>query len=227
MVTTVVFDLDDTLYDEADYCRSGFAAVAKYLASRAGTPPVGLIFAEMWNQFMAGNRSKTFNAALDALGIDYDQQRIAELVGVYRNHVPAIPLPPESEQVLRELKGKYALGLLTDGFLPAQQLKVQALGIEQYFASIVYTEQFGREFWKPSAAGFEKILRDLSSRPENAVYAADNEQKDFIAPNRLGMVTIQLLRPARVHRAACAGPGAAAHHIIHKIGELPALIETL
>ena len=227
MVTTVVFDLDDTLYDEAEYCRSGFAAVAKHLAVDNAAPAAGLIFAALWNQFMAGNRSKTFNAALDELGIGYDQQRIAELVGIYRNHVPAIALPPDSEQVLRTLSAKYSLGLLTDGFLPAQQLKVKALGIKKHFASIVYTEQLGRESWKPSPAGFEKILHDLDGRPENAVYVADNEDKDFIAPNKLGLATVQLLRPARIHRSASASPGAAAHHIIHKISELPALIETL
>ncbi len=227
MVTTVVFDLDDTLYDEVEYCRSGFAAVAKYLAGGEEAPLAGAIFAALWNQFMAGNRSKTFNAALEELGMGYDEQRIAELVGVYRNHVPTIALPLDSQEVLRKLRAKYALGLLTDGFLPAQELKVQALGIEKYFQSIVYTEQLGRDCWKPSPAGFEKILRDIGSRPENAVYVADNEQKDFIAPNTVGLVTVQVLRPARVHRATCAVPGAAAQHVIRKIGELPALLETL
>jgi len=249
MIATVVFDLDDTLYDEIDYCRSGFAAVAKFLAgfsgrsldfardacartaapacSAHGMPTAGLLFATLWDHFKTGNRSKTFNAALDDLGMDYDEQRIVELVGVYRNHVPTIALPPDSEEVLRKLRAKYALGLLTDGFLPAQQLKVQALGIEEYFASIVYTEQLGRESWKPSPAGFEKILHDLGGKPENMVYVADNEQKDFIAPNRMGFATVQLLRPARVHTSACAGPGAAAHHVISQISDLPALVETL
>jgi putative hydrolase of the HAD superfamily len=227
MIGTVIFDLDDTLYDEIEYCRSGFAAVAEFLAGRDGTPAAGLLFATLWNHFKTGDRSKVFNAALDDLGIDYDKERIAELVGIYRNHVPAIALPPDSEEVLRKLRAKYALGLLTDGFLPAQQLKVRALGIEAYFASIIYTEQLGRECWKPSPAGFEKIVRDLGGRPENAVYVADNEQKDFIAPNKLGFVTVQLLRPARVHISACAEPGAAARHVISQICELPALVETL
>ena len=227
MIATVVFDLDDTLYDEIEDCKSGFAAVAKFLAGRHGTPTAGRIFDALWGQFTAGNRSKTFDAALDELGIDYDRERIVELVGVYRNHVPTIALPPDSEEVLRKLRAKYALALLTDGFLPAQQLKVQALGIEEYFASIVYTEQLGRESWKPSPAGFEKILHDLGGRPENTVYVADNEQKDFIAPNRMGFATIQLLRPARVHASALAGPGAAAQHVISQISDLPALVETL
>jgi len=227
VIATVIFDLDDTLYDEIEYCRSGCAAVAEFLSGLDQTPAVGRIFDALWGQFTAGNRSKTFDAALDELGIDYDKQRIAELVAVYRNHVPTIALPPDSEEVLRQLRAKYALGLLTDGFLPAQQLKVQALGIEGYFTSIVYTEQLGRESWKPSPAGFERILHDLGGRPETAVYVADNEQKDFIAPNRMGFATVQLLRPARVHTSALAGRGDAAQHVINQISALPALVETL
>ncbi len=228
MITTVIFDLDDTLYDEVEYCRSGFAAVAEFLAGRDGTPTAGLIFATLWDHFVTGNRSRTFNAALDELGVGYDQRRIGELIDVYRNHVPEIELPPDSRDVLAELSTRYTLALLTDGFLPAQQLKVQALGIERYFASIVYTEQLGRDCWKPSPAGFEKVLEILNARPDSAVYVADNEKKDFIAPNRLGFVTVQLLRRGRICTSACPGEsGGAARHVIHQISQLPALLDGL
>lgn len=228
MITTVVFDLDDTLYDEIDYCRSGFSTAAEFLAGRPGAPSAERIFAAMWDQFTSGNHSRTFNAALDELGLGYDQRRIGELIDVYRNHVPRIELPADSRDVLDKLSIKYTLALLTDGFLPAQQLKVQALGIERYFAKIVYTEELGRDCWKPSRAGFEKVLQSLGARPEGAVYVADNENKDFIAPNKLGFVTIQLLRRSRIHTSACPEePDAAARHVIHQISQLPALLEQL
>jgi len=41
MITTVVFDLDDTLYDELDYCRSGFRAVAESVADLPDALPAG------------------------------------------------------------------------------------------------------------------------------------------------------------------------------------------
>jgi len=80
MITTVVFDLDDTLYDEVDYCRSGFAAVADFLAALPDTSSAGQIFTALQNQFSAGNRTKTFNAALEELGISYDGEMITELI---------------------------------------------------------------------------------------------------------------------------------------------------
>ncbi len=227
MITVVVFDLDDTLYDEIDYCRSGFAAVAEYLANLPGVHPADRIFAALWGQFSAGNRTKTFNAALDELDIAFDSIRIKQLVDVYRNHVPRIALPDESREILDELRTKYKLALLTDGFLPAQQLKVRALGIEGYFAVIIYTEQLGREFWKPSPVGFEKIMYDLGAEPDNMVYIADNENKDFIAPNSLGFSTIRLVRPAGMHAAGCDEPGAKAQHETRRIEQLPVLIGQL
>jgi len=38
MITTVIFDLDDTLYDEVEYRRSGFASVAEFLADSPDRP---------------------------------------------------------------------------------------------------------------------------------------------------------------------------------------------
>jgi len=227
MITTVVFDLDDTLYDEIDYCRSGFEAVAEFLAKPAETPNAERIFDALWEQFKAGNRIKTFNAALQQLGIDYNDKLIGELIEVYRSHIPKITLPADSRDVLYRLSGRYILGLLTDGFLPAQQLKVQAMGLEKYFKCIIYTEQLGRNCWKPSPAGFEKLMQDLNAEPETICCVADNQMKDFIAPNKLGFLTIQIIRPARIHTESSQESGAAAQYIIHEISQLPGLLEKL
>jgi len=237
MITTVIFDLDDTLYDEIEYCKSGFAAVAEFLANlpeprtlsivEGEAPPAERISAVLWEQFTAVNRTKTFNAALHKLGMAYDDKLIEKLVEVYRNHKPKITLPQDSRDVLCELSTKYTLALLTDGFLPGQELKVRALGIEKYFKLIVYTEQLGRECWKPSTAGFEKIMQSLKCEPEHTAYVADNEKKDFIAPNKLGFSTIQLIRPARIHRPVSVESEAAAQHTISEISQLSGLLEKL
>jgi len=226
MITAVVFDLDDTLYDEIEYCRSGFATVAGVVAKLPKVPAAGQIFDAIWKHFARGNRQKTFNTALEELGIAYDERLIRQLVRAYRNHDPQITLPADSRNVLEELSTKYTLALLTDGFLPAQRLKVKAMGIEKYFRCILYTEQLGREFWKPSQVGFEKLLTSLNVKPESAAYIAVNAKKDFIAPNRLGFLTIQVIRPARIHTATSPQPGAAAKHVIHNISQLPALLST-
>ena len=227
MITTVIFDLDDTVYDEIEYCKSGFEAAADFAANLHETPDAKQIFSAFWQQFTAGNRTTVFNKALDKLKINYDKKLIDELVKVYRNHFPKINLPRDCRDILCQLKEKYTLALLTDGFLPAQQLKVQALGIEKYFKSIVYTEQLGRQFWKPSPVGFEKLLKSLNAEPEAAAYVADNEEKDFIAPNQLGLSSIQIIRPGRLHTESSEKPQAKAQYVIYKISQLPQLLQKL
>ncbi len=228
MLSTIIFDLDDTLYDEIEYCRSGLHFIADFLAESIKTVTTEQLFNTFWAQFTAGNRTKTINLALDELNISYDDKLINCLITIYRNHVPKIKLPKDSRDVLEQLQDKYTLALLTDGFLPAQKLKVQSLRIEKYFNRIIYTEQLGREFWKPSTIGFEQLLRNLNAKAETAVYVADNEEKDFIAPNKLGLATIQILRPARIHtRLSQQQPYAAAQYTITKISQLPHLLDRL
>ncbi len=227
MITAVIFDLDDTLYDEIDYCRSGFASVCERIAHLPGAPAAERIFEALWKQFATGNRTRTFNAALDDLGMTCDDRLIAELVRLYRTHVPNIKLPSDSRDVLARLSRKYSLALLTDGFLPAQRLKARALGIEKYFKMILYTQDLGRDSWKPSLAGFEKIMQTLNAHPQSMACVADNELKDFIAPNKLGMATICLLRPSRIHTQTSTDPNAKPHHTITQIADLPALLDRL
>jgi len=222
MITTVVFDLDDTLYEELDYCRSGFRAVARFLAKVAPISCSDDVFASLWRHFSAGNRTRTFNAALDDLGLDADEALIAQLIEVYRTHRPSLELPADSRQTLEALQKTHTLALLTDGYLPAQRLKVQALGIEDYFQGILYTEQLGRAFWKPSPVGFERLAEQLDVVPTQMVYIGDNEAKDFIGPNKLGMLTIQLRRAARLHSDAASADSQAHPKItIRDITELP------
>lgn len=227
MITTVVFDLDDTLYDEIEYCKSGFRTVAARLSEMQQNHTPEQIFNTLWAIFQAGNHTKTFNAAIKKLKIPHDGQIIGELIDIYRNHKPEISLPPDSLDILDILKKQYTLAMLTDGFLPAQQLKVQALGIANYFKCILYTEELGREYWKPSPAGFEKLLQILQSAPEQIIYVADNEKKDFIAPNKLKLDTVRIIRPLSLHKYESDKPEEKAHHIIHEITQLPDLLARL
>lgn len=230
MITTVVFDLDDTLYEEIEYCKSGFRAVADFLSrlsTAEGMYSSEAVFKILWNYFLTADRSRIFNAALDEMNIDYEEETIRNLVGIYRDHKPNIAFPDASKAVLDQLSGKYKLALLSDGFLPAQELKVKALGIEGYFDCIVYTEALGREFWKPSPEGFKLIMKKLRQKAQNCVYVADNAEKDFIGPNSLGFSTVQLVRSSNIHNEPPSRPEAVPDHMITTISQLPDLLERL
>ena len=141
-IEALVFDLDDTLYPEMDYVWSGYRAVAARLAGADGA--ADKIFGMLKAAFESGDRSRVFNRVLEQLGRAADGQVVAELVSVYRCHRPVIQLDDGVRELLEGWRDEYRLGLITDGYLPGQRLKVEALGIEDLFDKIIYTEQLGR-----------------------------------------------------------------------------------
>ncbi len=206
-VRAIVFDLDDTLYPEVQYVRSGFRVAAQRLAG--SDCDAERVFDLLWQTFENGPRDRVFNTVLEQLGESDDPQVIAELVGLYRCHRPSLQLEPAVRGMLEQLHIKYKLGLITDGFLPAQKLKVETLQLDGIFDHIIYTEELGREFWKPSPKAFEMMSEAMNCSGQECVYIADNPSKDFIAPNQLGWQSVQVQRADRIHTdvATVAGGG--------------------
>jgi putative hydrolase of the HAD superfamily len=220
-IQAVVFDLDDTLYAERDYVRSGYRAVGAYLGKVLGRDEA---FEDwLWQRFQAGQASGAFDALSEHFGLDLDAGAIAALVGVYRNHSPDIRPRPGVVEVLRRLRRRCRLGLLSDGFLPAQRLKLDALGLAPMLDAVVMTEEMGRQCWKPAPDGFEAIRAMLATAREACAYVADNPAKDFIAPNRLGWRSVQLLCPLQIHSANAAPKGGQPQIVIACLDELESL----
>ncbi len=194
-IAVVVFDLDDTLYLERDFVRSGYAAVAARLNPRLGSTD----FAERAAAaFDSGQRSRIFDTVLAELGHGDDQPLIDEAVARYRDHVPAIRLAADARRYLARCH--YQLALLSDGYLQTQAHKVAALGLDAFgFRPVVLTGLWGRDYWKPHRRGYQTI-QDRYALPADAfVYVADNPAKDFVAPRALGWRSVQIARPDRIH----------------------------
>jgi putative hydrolase of the HAD superfamily len=199
-----VFDLDDTLYLERDFVRSGFAAVGGWLAANYG---VSDFEAHAWDLFLSGRRGDVFDATIPQLGLDPQPVLVRRLVGVYREHLPAIRLEPAAADLLAALRGRCRLAVLTDGYHDTQWRKIAALGLDARCRPIVCTDQWGREHWKPSPRGFLHIQQALEAPPARRIYIGDNPAKDFRAPKALGWRTLRLRHPLGEHaRAAPASP---------------------
>jgi len=201
-VRIIVFDLDDTLYPERQYVRSGFRAVSTFL-QEAGIVKLD-VFPSMWSLFVADERASIFNRVLEDCGIAPAQNLIDSLIAVYRSHQPDITLYPDARAVLDYFYKRRMLALLSDGHAQTQTLKLAALNIARYFDTAVLTDELGRDCWKPSPAGFEKIMRTLGGIPAAYVYIADNPLKDFAAPRSLGWHTMCVRRPGGVYSDAAA-----------------------
>jgi putative hydrolase of the HAD superfamily len=188
----VTFDLDDTLYPERQFVKSGFGAVAHHL-DNVHKINGKKFFHIAWQLFEDGARRTIFNQALELLGIAFPPKLIPELVAVYRGHQPSIHPFMEAPELLKDLQEwNISLALISDGPLQAQQNKLTSLDLEEYFQYIIFTAAYGEEWAKPSWRSFERVMKLKGAEPGDCVYVADNPRKDFVGPNRLGWRTIRV-----------------------------------
>lgn len=220
----VIFDLDDTLYPEIDYVRSGYQAVGAWIIDQMGLDGFG---DACWREFQHGDRTRVFNTALARMNVCESPELINDLIEIYRSHTPEIRLFDDAAAVLARLTGKLQLGLLSDGFAIAQRSKIRSLKIEHYFKSIVITDELGdeREFWKPSSVPYQVIMESMSGAANTFVYIADNDRKDFVSANRLGWTTVKVARIGSVHRDATVGVEYRAQFEITSLSELDSILD--
>jgi putative hydrolase of the HAD superfamily len=192
-VRAILFDLDDTLYPEMSFVESGFRACADFLASRYDMDAV-MIVGRLLDILKKDGRGRVFDTLLMQHGM-HSQDMVSLLVYIYRSHRPVIKSYDETLVVLEKLKSMgLLLGLVTDGMASVQRGKIAALGIAPLFDVLVYTDEIGRDFWKPSNVPFIIALELLGVPATAAVYVGDNVKKDFLAPNAIGMMTVQVKR---------------------------------
>ncbi|MDP6635055.1 MAG: HAD family hydrolase [Phycisphaerae bacterium] len=218
----IVFDLDDTLYAERDYVLSGYRAICEHLSDDPSHSDRMRDW--LWERFLSGRTAGAFDALNENFSLGLTGPQITELVAVYRDHSPQITPRPGVCELLTRLHVSNLLGIVSDGFLPAQELKLDALGLAEHFDAVVFTEAMGREAWKPSPAGFEAICRELQIDAGQCTYVGDNPSKDFAAPNGLGWRTVQLLLDGQVHSHKPAPPGGEAQLIANSLEELDGMI---
>jgi putative hydrolase of the HAD superfamily len=203
VIEVVVLDVDDTLYLERDYVRSGFRAVGRHAEQKHDV--VGLE-ALAWGEFEAGRRGDIFDRALRTLGVGPDAALVRSLVEVYREHEPAIAMLPDAiELVDRAHSQGLRLAVVTDGPVASQRAKVGALRLWEVAAPVVITAELGPGAGKPSPRAFELIERELGARRGALAYLADNPAKDFRAPAALGWHTFRVRRPGGLHEHAPSG----------------------
>ncbi|HEU4915154.1 MAG TPA: HAD family hydrolase [Acidimicrobiia bacterium] len=199
MIRAIVLDLDDTLYLERDYVRSGFIHVASYLEDR-GLADSAEVFSFLWAGFEEGRRGDAF----DSLLLRWPQigrvENVEALVERYRQHSPNIELrEPAAFADLMNLDLR--VGLISDGWPTAQRAKLDALGVEDSFGSTVLTGDWGGRYAKPHQRAFTTIEQEFSLSSSELVYVADNPTKDFIAPNERGWLTWRIRMPGQLHHA--------------------------
>ncbi|MEI9951366.1 MAG: HAD family hydrolase [Pseudomonadota bacterium] len=196
-----VFDVDDTLYLERTYVKSGFEALE---ATAWNHWRVRDFAQRAWECFEQGTRGDIFQRVLTAAGVEVSSDELAMLVDGYRRHDPRIELLDDAQACLARLPPNRC-GVLTDGPSASQNAKVNALGLRERVSHVIVTADHGPGWGKPGLPGFRALEQALSSHGKDCVYFADNPLKDFEGPRALGWRTVRVRRPEGLHARRPSG----------------------
>lgn len=177
--TVIVFDLDDTLYNELDYLKSAYIEISKELEPDNWKQ----LFTRLFSLYR--NKHDVFEFICSTYTSDKE-----ELIQKYRNHIPNIKPFDGVLDSFKKIKAKNGkLAIITDGRAVTQRNKLKSLGLLSYFDYIVISEEIGSE--KPNVSNYKAIEDHFQL--STYFYIADNFKKDFITPKKLGWQTVALI----------------------------------
>ncbi|WP_167855476.1 HAD family hydrolase [Hymenobacter fodinae] len=212
-VTTVLFDLDDTLFDHANTARAALATSTAGLPEFAGTDLETLyqqyseILEEMHPRVMAGEytheegRRLRFQRLLAPYGATRTDAALADFVQQHYSHYQRLRHPiAGAVPLLEALKPHYKIGILTNNRLAEQQEKLQHLGMTHLVDALITSEEVG--VLKPNPRIFQESLARLHSRPDETVMVGDNWHADVVGALEVGIRPIWLNRTASLRPLA-------------------------
>lgn len=183
-IEALLFDLDDTLYSQKDYLRSGYRAIAESL------PQVKDAFNRLCVAFEKGQ--DPIKTLLKSIG-EYSEEREKECWEIVYQHTPNISLYEEIPELFKELhKKKKVIGIITDGDPKVQNAKIDSLGLRPLVDEILITDELAGNgnpsgFHRPNDLSYLVMKKRLDIPCRNMAWVGDDKNVDFIGPNKLGM----------------------------------------
>jgi putative hydrolase of the HAD superfamily len=190
IIVVLVFDLDDTLYNEVMFVQSGFRAVAEFLF-KTYIIPMEDSYSLMVEKLKSG-RGHIFDDVLLHFGV-FSKKEVETCIHIYRRHRPDIELYTDAVECLQRFVN-YPVYIVTDGNKLVQKNKLVALGLYDKVKFCFITHRYGVKNAKPSPHCFLKICKREKVEPREVIYIGDNPHKDFVGIKALGFKTIRIMR---------------------------------
>lgn len=246
-ITTVLFDLDDTLLDwsEAQGVWEGFLqqraqGVYAYLVEMGYDVPaisefttivrqqIKAIWEEAKSTWGGASLTDALCRTLTACQIEPAQVNIQALLEAYGwELIPGVRPFADTHTTLEKLRQEgYQLGLITNTFTPMwmRDKELQAWGLLDYFPVRVTSGDTG--YIKPHPAIFWRALGALGALPERSVFVGDRPANDIAGANAVGMITV-LISPVHMLSLQKEWTGVPADYNINCLSELLPLLESI
>ncbi len=219
----IAFDMDDTIYEELTYVRSGFRAAANAAAAWWNIDAEEAL-ETLLRSLEEDGRGRQFNVLCDRYQKP-QKKWIRALINSYRQHIPVISPDVEAVRVLDALAAQNRrLYLVTDGHKLVQQRKLEALGVAERFVHCYLTNRYGVRHQKPSPRVFELLVARERCQPQDVVYIGDNPHKDFCGIRPLGFRTIRVLQGN--HKDVVVDPAQDAEQSVSSLSEILPILQS-
>jgi len=191
LIRAVLFDLDDTLYDQRAWLAWAWETVAG-AATAYGVPPGELAAALGEIAAEGSDRGRIIDRALERVG--WAGVPVEPLVRAFRSHAPGrLSCFPGVPAALAQLRARCPIGLVTDGDPGIQRAKLAALGLGDAFDVVVLSDELGRHYRKSHPAPFQAALGALGVGPGEALFVGDRPDKDVAGAAAAGVACIRVL----------------------------------
>jgi putative hydrolase of the HAD superfamily len=174
MYRAILFDLDDTLYDQRSYWRGRLRLALDVVRVRytqldhealVGRAMAERVYMAQWPDFLRRQ------------GVD-DETLIAEAHEVFRREwFERMALADDAAPTLTALRSRYQLGLITNGPSEIQRRKIEHFRLVDYFDPLIVSGEVGVA--KPDPAIFRLALERLGIEPAEALFVGDSPEYDL------------------------------------------------
>jgi HAD superfamily hydrolase (TIGR01549 family) len=230
-ITTIFFDLDHTLFDyDTAKERAVVASFAPLLERFAGVSyetlrrnyDVAMERAseagKMWGvSYLTPDR---FRDTLQLSGIDDDRLVDAMAETYWRMFHGAPATFVDAETALRELHGRFRLGMITNGHTGPQRKTIELSGLASLFEPDLLIVSGEAGFHKPEATIYLHAMQRAGSTPDESMMVGDNPVNDIDGAARAGMRTVWVARNGEEYPEDLAPPDA----VLRTLYELPPLL---
>lgn len=226
-VQAAFFDIDDTLIDDAAATRAGAAGVFDKYRDRLDGSDEQLL--QRWNALLDHHFERYLRGETSFIG--QRRARIRSLFGLTPGQMPdaevdavhtayeeckegARRLIPDAIETLDALGG-FRLGVISNGSSSQQRQKLASVGIQDRFAVVVISEDFGVA--KPQPEIFQAACEAVGALPSACVHVGDRLEVDALGARDAGLTGVWFNRSGE-------GGGPPGVSTIARLSELPALI---
>ena len=171
----IVFDLDDTLYQEIDFVRSAYNYIQNFILLK-----YKIDISPITNKAIKDLKIRLYDEIIKQTYLTESTFPLNQYLILYRYHYPNLSINQDLISFLDTLKNQYLLGLITNGRSVTQRNKLRALQLINFFDTIIISEESG--YSKPQPENY-KSFEILYPECKQFIYIGDNSNIDFKYPS--------------------------------------------